>query len=270
MDQQITVSTEMISTKIKVKGFEIHYFKIGNGPQKLLIFPGTLGKVVNFRPLTEHLSREKYTIYLWDPPGYGFSRPPNRDFSPGFLYRDADCAIALMEALDIDKYSVLGWCNGGCTALIAASKASDRVDKVVVWGCNAYVTNEELDVYETTRDVRTWSDARRLPQFEMYGEEYVSKTWCGWINAFWKILNDDAGDVCRGVLAEINAPTLILHGTEDALVPVEHAVYLHNHIKGSTLEIFPDGKHYIHIMYPLKFVSIVDNFLSIKQKLSSA
>jgi valacyclovir hydrolase len=135
-----------------------------------------------------------------------------------------------MQALGIDKYSMLGWCNGGCTALIAASKASYQVDKVVVWSCNAYVTGKELDFYETTLDVREWPDTRRLPQFE----KYVSETWCGWIDAFQKILDDDDGDVCRGVLVEINALTLILHGTEDTLVPVEHAVYLHNHIKCST------------------------------------
>lgn len=262
MDQKTTVSTEMISMKIKIKSFEIHYFKIGNGPQILLIFPGALGQVSNFIPLTENLDQEKYTIYIWDPPGYGFSRPPNRDFSPGFLYRDADYAIALMEALGIDKYSMLGWCNGGCTALIAASKAPERVEKVVVWSCNAYITGNDLDFYETTRDVSTWPDPKRIPQFEMYGEKYVSETWSAWIDAYRKILDDDDGDICRKVLAKINTPTLILHGSKDALVPVEHAVYLHNNIKHSTLEIFPDGKHIIHIMYPSKFVSLVDNFLS--------
>jgi len=56
-----------------------------------------IGQVSDFTPLTENLDQEKYTIYLWDPPGYGSSRPPNRDFSPGFLNRDADYAIALME-----------------------------------------------------------------------------------------------------------------------------------------------------------------------------
>ncbi|XP_050058808.1 valacyclovir hydrolase-like [Aphis gossypii] len=265
IDQQTTVSTEITnSTKIKVKGFEINYFKIGNGPQKLLIFPGALGQVTNFEPLIENFDRKKYTIYIWDPPGYGLSRPPNRDFSPGFLYRDADCAIALMEALCIDRYSMLGWCNGGCTALIAASKAADRVEKLVVWSCNAYVTSKDLEFYETTRDVYAWCEKRRLPQFQMYGEKYVSDTWSGWIDAFHKILDEDDGDVCRGVLAEINAPTLILHGSEDDLVPIEHAVYLHDNIKGSTLEVFPGGKHILHILFPEKFNSLVDNFLTIQ------
>ncbi|XP_001948530.2 valacyclovir hydrolase [Acyrthosiphon pisum] len=252
----------MNSAKIKVNNVDINYFKIGNGPQKLLIFPGALGQVNDFTPLTKNLDQEKYTIYVWDPPGYGSSRPPNRDFSPGFLNRDADCAIALMEALGINRYSMLGWCNGGCTALIAASRAADRVDKLVVWSCNAYVTGKDLEFYETTRDVHSWPDQWRLPQFEMYGERYVSETWSGWIDASRTILEEGGGDVCMGALAHIDAPTLILHGALDVLVAVEHAVYLHENIKRSTLEIFPDGKHIIHFMFPEKFNSVVDKFLT--------
>lgn len=36
-------------------------------------------------------------MVIWDPPGYGFSRPPDRDFTPGHLHRDADHAAALMK-----------------------------------------------------------------------------------------------------------------------------------------------------------------------------
>jgi len=139
-----------------------------------------------------------------------------------------------MQALDVDRYSMLGWCNGGCTALIAASRVADRVDKLVVWSCNAYVTDRDLENYEKTRDVYSWADARRLSQFELYGEKYVSDTWGGWIDAFREIVDEDDGDVCRGALSKINAPTLILHGAKDDFIPVEHGVYLHENIKRST------------------------------------
>lgn len=139
-----------------------------------------------------------------------------------------------LQALGIDRYSMLGWCNGGCTALIAASRAADRVDKLVVWSCNAYVTGKDLESYETTRDVHSWPEQWRLPQFEMYGERYVSDKWSEWIDASRTILDEGGGDVCIGALAQIDVPTLILHGAQDVLVAVEHAVYLHQNIKSST------------------------------------
>jgi len=59
-----------------------------------------LGSIfTDFKPQIETLNRNKYTIVAWDPPGYGFSRPPDRDFLPGFFYRDADRAISLMKVL---------------------------------------------------------------------------------------------------------------------------------------------------------------------------
>jgi len=61
---------------------------------------------------------------------------------------------------------------------------------------NSYVTARDLERYETTCDVRGWTPkGRRLPQFETYGEEYVSDTWFGWIDAFRKILDEHDGDV---------------------------------------------------------------------------
>lgn len=51
------------------------------------------------KSLTDNFDHEKYTMITWDPPGYGLNRPPERDFSPGYLYRDADLAISLMEVI---------------------------------------------------------------------------------------------------------------------------------------------------------------------------
>lgn len=58
----------------------------------------------DFKPQIETLNRDKYTIVAWDPPGYGFSRPPDRDFSPGFFYRDAECAISLMKVFKLSCF----------------------------------------------------------------------------------------------------------------------------------------------------------------------
>uniref|UniRef100_A0A2S2P8E0 Valacyclovir hydrolase n=1 Tax=Schizaphis graminum TaxID=13262 RepID=A0A2S2P8E0_SCHGA len=264
MDQQTTVSIELNSTKINIKGVDINYVKIGNGPQKLLIFNGALGQISDFQLLTQYLDQNKYTIYLWDPPGYGLSRPPVRDFSPGFLNRDADYGIALMEALGVDKYSMLGWCNGGSTAIIAASKVADRVDKLVVSSCTAYVTDKDLANLERTRDVHRWPEVWRLRRFKMYGKKYLSEKWSELLDAFQAIVYDYGGDVCIGALAHIKVPTLILHGTLDEIVAVDDAFFLHKNIKNSTLEIFPDGGHSIFVTFPEKFSSLVDNFLTIK------
>lgn len=133
--------------------------------------------------------------------------------------------------MKIDRYSLLGWSDGGITALIAASKAVDQVVNLIVWGSNAYVTEKDIELYEKIRDIQKWSPSMKQPFIELYGEEYFSETWSAWVDAFQKILQENKGDICREVLPKINAPTLILHGAQDPLVPMEHPVYLRKNIK---------------------------------------
>jgi len=127
----------------------------------------------------------------------------------------------------------LGWCGGGTTALIVASKAVDRVDKVVVWSCNAYVNTKDIDYYKKIRDVQTWPQYLKQSHIEMYGEKYFSETWEAWVDGNEALLETNDGDICRKVLPEINTPTLIMHGLLDKLIPIEHAIYLHENIKNS-------------------------------------
>lgn len=130
---------------------------------------------------------------------------------------------------------MLGWCGGGITALVVASKAVDRVEKLVVWSCNAFVTEKDVAIYDSLRDIRSWNRYKRQVVVETYGEAYATEKWNAWVDSNRHQLDEKDGNVCREVLSSITAPTLIMHGARDGLIPVEHAVYLHEHINDSVL-----------------------------------
>lgn len=115
-----------------------------------------------------------------------------------------------------------------------ASRAVDRVEKLVVLSCNAYVTERDVSCYNTTRDVRAWPPVQREFNVGFYGEKYFSETWAAWVDSCRTTLEENNGDICRGDLSKIKAPTLILHGARDALIPVEHGIYLNESIERST------------------------------------
>ncbi|KAG0444387.1 hypothetical protein HPB47_013853 [Ixodes persulcatus] len=52
----------------------------------------------DFSPQLEKLDRKQFTLVAWDPPGYGFSRPPERTFPVDFYHRDARVVAQLMKA----------------------------------------------------------------------------------------------------------------------------------------------------------------------------
>ncbi|CAG9857986.1 unnamed protein product [Phyllotreta striolata] len=254
-------ATAIKSHTANINGQIINYIKVGNGKRSVLCFPGALGTIwSDFKPQIEGLNRSEFTTIVWDPPGYGDSRPPNRNFTENFYENDADTAQQFMKFLGIRKFSLLGWSDGGISGLILAAKYQENVEKLVVWGSNSYVIEEELEAYEKLRDTAKWSEKMKGPLVAMYTEEGLHNMWNDWCDTLVKIYSK-GGDICKGVLKDIKCPTMILHGDKDPLVADEHPDYLLKNIKRSKLHRYPDGKHNIHLKYADDFNKRVTDFL---------
>nr|CAD7425163.1 unnamed protein product [Timema monikensis] len=199
----------------------------------LVLFATTGSIWSDFKPQLEKLNRSKFTLVAWDPPGYGKSRPPDREFSLNFLHDDADIAAKLVQSLGLNKISLLGWSDGGITAMILAAKYPQNVDRMLIWGANAYIVEEELKIYESIRDVSRWSERMRAPLVALYGEEYFQNTWSRWVDTFVSLYRERQGDICKDCLPLIQCRTLIAHGMKDPMIAPEHLNYLLKHIKAS-------------------------------------
>ena len=66
-------------------------------------------------------------------------------------------------AAGYSRYSLLGWSDGGITALILANNNPELVDRMVVWGSNSYVTKEDMAMIEVSRDISKWNPRMRDP-----------------------------------------------------------------------------------------------------------
>ncbi|XP_044259052.1 valacyclovir hydrolase isoform X2 [Tribolium madens] len=262
----------------KVKGQTTNYVKTGQGNRNILCFPGALGTIwSDFKPQINDLANEKFTVIAWDPPGYGFSRPPERNFCQKFYENDADTAHDFMQHLGVKKFSLLGWSDGGISSMILAAKYPESVEKLVIWGANSYVIPEEIESYEKIRDVSKWSDKMKAPLVKLYTEAGLQKMWNDWCDAVTEMYVKNQGNICKEILGQIKCPTLILHGDKDPMVASEHPSYLESHIAGARsvprdfklapdwpifrLYRFPDGKHNIHLRYAPEFNKIVSEFL---------
>lgn len=88
--------------QIDIKGQTINFIKTGTGENAVLCFPGALGTIwSDFKPQIENLDKSKFTVVAFDPPGYGYSRPPSRNFSADFYEKDADAAYNLMKVFQL-------------------------------------------------------------------------------------------------------------------------------------------------------------------------
>ncbi len=146
--------------------------------------------------------------------------------------------------------------------VILASEYPDAVRKLVALGANAYVSKEDVDLYEKLRDISTWSDKMRDPLIKVYGNS-LQELWSTWMDSIIEFQSHNDGDICSKELAKIICPTLIVQGAKDPLVPSFHATYLRDKIGNSKLEVFEEGKHNLHLRFHQDFNKIVEEFLKI-------
>ncbi|XP_061540689.1 valacyclovir hydrolase isoform X1 [Phycodurus eques] len=249
-----------------VNGVDLYYEKTGTGKHAVVLLPGALGNTkTDFQPQLKSLNKDVFTVVGWDPRGYGLSRPPDRDFPLDFFENDARDAVDLMRTLGFVKFSLLGWSDGGIAALIAAAKNPALINKMVIWGSNAFVSQQDLDIYKAVCDVSTWSTRMRAPMEEVYGAEVFAKTWEAWVNGIEQFAHRPQGNICIDLLPLIRCPTLIIHGEKDPIVPSCHPYFLLKHIRGSRLHLMPDGKHNLHLRFPEEFNNLVEDFLQERQ-----
>ena len=243
----------------QVRGVNLYYEDRGQG-QPLLLIPGALGTgQSDFSPQLDALPGEGLRVIAPDARGYGKSRPPAREFPLDFYEQDArDCA-ALMDAIGCDSYAVGGWSDGAIIGLLLTLIRPRNVAKLVIWGGNAHLTTEDIEAYEQTRLLSSWSSRMVQAMGEIYGDQ-LQNLWSAWCDAMQAIYKA-GGDICRQRLGEIHCPTFILHGSKDPLVPNFHADILHQGIPGSRLHFFPEGKHNIHQAYAQEFNRLLVEFL---------
>jgi len=247
-------------------GTTISYVVEGNGDHTALLLPGALGTArTDFTPQIDHLnSKEKLKLIVWDPPGYGKSRPPERTWpkSPNHFYaRDADVAMEFMESIGEKKFSLLGWSDGAITSLIIAGRYPEKISKVVAHAGQSYISETDMEKMMKVIDVSNWSARMREPMENIYGKDYFPVLWKEFIEASKEIFDNNGGDICKTFLQNIQCPTLIVHGDKDAMVSDEHPEYLEKHIKNSRVHRFPDGKHNLHFKYKDEFNKLVEEFL---------
>src|ERR1700733_746411 len=129
----------------------MHVERAGQGAPLLLI-PGALGTGAgDFPDQIGWFAEHGFEVIAPDPRGYGKSRPPEREYPLDFYRRDAADMFALMSALGHERFSVIGWSDGGNIAVIMAAEHPERVARLVVFGGQSFLTPEEIAAFNHIR-----------------------------------------------------------------------------------------------------------------------
>jgi valacyclovir hydrolase len=225
----------------------------------VLFLPGALGSArADFEQQLAWFG-QKYLVIAPDPRGYGNSRPPQRDYPLHFYQRDADDMLALMSALGHEQYTVFGWSDGANIAALMAVAFPKRIRRLVMWGGNSFISAEEVAAFQAMRSISSWSPREAAALRQTFGDS-LEAVWEAYVAAL-EALFEAGGDLYRDRMRMIQCPTLILHGEKDPLVPSFHPRIIAQGIAGSSLHVFPEGKHKIHAKYAAEFNLLTSAFL---------
>ncbi|MBV8513252.1 MAG: alpha/beta fold hydrolase, partial [Xanthobacteraceae bacterium] len=115
-------------TKVRADdGCMLHVEREGRGAPLLLI--AGLGGTADFWAPLRPLLRDEFELVLFDHRGTGRSDRPSGGYS---VQRIAADALAIMDALRIERAHVVGHSTGGAVTQTLALDAADRVDHIVI------------------------------------------------------------------------------------------------------------------------------------------
>ena len=157
--------------------------------------------------------------------------------SPYSLQDMADDTIAVLEELGIEQAHVIGASMGGMIAQTVAYNFPERTQSLVsimstTWAPHLPPPGREQEQGISDMNESSDEQAKDLEKIGFYPGALPNQVTA--------ILS--AGDRTEYV-RKIDTPTLVLHGSEDELLSVEHGIYTAEVISGAQLRIYQDMGH---------------------------
>jgi pimeloyl-ACP methyl ester carboxylesterase len=241
----------------EVNGHQLYYERRGSG-EPLLLIQGMTGNHLHWgEPFLSRIEPH-FDTTIFDHRGIGRSGPVTAPFTIADL---ADDAVALLDVMGIDQAHVMGISMGGMAAQELALRHPERV-RTLVLGCTTAGGPDS-----TPTDPAVVARLGELLMSGRIGEVFaeglkfnVSAEFAaddGNIEAFRRIATElpmelpimlaqfqaVTGHDTSARLGDIAAPTLILHGSEDRILPVANAHHIARLMPGAQLEIFDGVGH---------------------------
>lgn len=241
----------------------IHYLEAGQGPTLILIH-GIGGSSASWRDVIPSLSKA-YRVIALDLPGYGKSDRPRVDYSVEYY---ATVLKHTIDAVGGDRVALVGNSLGGWIAAVTAMNHPQSVSHLILVDSAGLkgdhppsvnldpATQKEFEVLLQA----FYHDTTRLTKEFVDNEWKYRKSVRRTIQETMKSLNTKSPSL-DGRLRGIKAPTLVIWGKQDKLIPVEVASRFAKGIPASTVTIIDNAGHMPHIEQPKAFYRAVKKFV---------
>lgn len=255
----------------RVDGARIAYDDIGRGSPVVFLHAFPLDRTMWAAQTSALASR--YRCIAVDARGFGQSAAA----PPFSMDRYADDVAAVLDALGVERATVVGLSMGGYVAFALWRRHSGRVRGLVLADTKA--ADDTLDTRARRRDLMEL--ARTAGPVAVADRQIV-----GLLGKTTRERRPDIVNTARGIMARasvdgmvgalqamldrpdststlptISVPTLVITGDEDVITPPKDARMMHAAIPGSRLEILTGAGHLSCLERPASFTAVASEFL---------
>lgn len=210
----------------------LQYVSYGKGPAILLLHGGLSNRLAWFSQIPWLVASGRQVV-LPDTRGHGRSALGSKEMTYRLLANDV---IRILDRLNIQKADVIGWSDGGNTALLLAQNHPERINRIITISANF---NPSGLTPEALKDTRTQSSG---PAY------WITRWWTG-AGKHLHLLEKRTKRMWRTFprlqpadLHRITAPTLVIVGDHD-IISTAHAKQMADALPNGGLKEVSSGHH---------------------------
>jgi pimeloyl-ACP methyl ester carboxylesterase/predicted glycosyltransferase len=274
---------------IERDGVRVYWESFGQGAQTVLLMPTwaiAYSRIWKFQ--VPFLARS-FRVITFDPRGNGRSDRPTEAHAYDRSQDTAD-AIAVLDATGVEQAHVVSWCGSGEELMLAAHHPG-RVASLVLIAPNVFLSEPLTDgegsyPFEEPLDsdegwaksnrhywLRDWQGFLTFYYGQIFNEPHSTKqiddgvewgmetdpeTILRGIDAVWL---DQAGEQALSLCGQIKCRTLVVQGSEDAIVGPARGPAVAAAIDDARLMVFEGSGHGPSARDPVKFNLLLSDFL---------
>ncbi|KAK9482501.1 Alpha/Beta hydrolase protein [Lipomyces starkeyi] len=236
---------------IECDGARIWYASYGSGSPVVLLHGG-LGHSGNWGYQVPALIKRGYRALVIDSRGHGRSSRDERKYTYELMASDV---LAILDALQIEKASLVGWSDGACISLVLAMKAPQRAAGVFFFACNMDPSG--------TKEIEFGTTLKRC--FSRHAKDYalLSATpdqFSAFVDAVDEMMKTEP-NCTKEQLGRISVPVSIVQSEHDEFIKQDHAEYLAETIPNAKFVLLAGVSHFAPLQRPELFNNAVFDFL---------
>lgn len=246
----------------EIEGVRVRHLSEGSGVP-VLVLHGWGASIETVASIVKALSGVA-EVHALDLPGFGQSDPPPQPWGVEDYRR---FLLSFMDAMSVERASLVGHSNGGRIAVAVAATEPRRVSKLLLVDSAGIRRKRGFTYYRKVgmakigkhAAMRLGAPGRHLRDIlvrNAASADYAAAS-PAMRPTFVKLVNADM----RSLLGSVSAPTLLIWGSEDTETPLSDGQLMERMIPDAGLVVFQGAGHYSYLDERARFATIARHFL---------